>query len=459
MVGSIRVENSYGYIVRLALPIGVSILIPQLSMLLNTYFLGYYSPGVGDFEKQDLLAASGIAGIYYLTLVMVGYGLASGLLMLMSRRAGEDNKMGLGRLLSNGLFISMLLGVVALLFSLWFAPFLFNFSLHELGVRSSALTFIRWRVWGLPFILVCQLGNNFFIATSHARFIMIGSVVQTVVNVLFDYLLIFGHGGFPELGLKGSALASVFAEVAYCVSIWGVIYFSKKFVVYKILQGNWLDKKLCKEILIKSSPLIMQYLLSIGSWELFFIFIEHLGKSESAITQILRSVFGIVGIAAWALASTCNSMVSNLIGQQKLNDVIPVIHRIMRISLSFSLCIGVPLIIFPTYFLGLMTNDLHLVEIGKTSLRIVVIATWLLSCATIYFNGVLGTGNTKVNMLLELIAIVFYITYITIVIEHLRLPLPFAWLSEFVYWLSLFGMSAFYLHSDRWRKSIVQTPI
>ena len=84
----IQVSNSYANIIRLALPVSIAILIPQVNIMTNTVFLGYYQPAHSLFTTQDLLAASGIAGIYYLTLVMVGYGLSSGLLMLMSRKAG-----------------------------------------------------------------------------------------------------------------------------------------------------------------------------------------------------------------------------------------------------------------------------------------------------------------------------------------------------------------------------------
>jgi Na+-driven multidrug efflux pump len=84
-VTHLKVENSYRNIIRLALPISISILIPQISILTNTLFLGNYKPTVNHLTTQDLLSVSGIAGIYYLTLVMIGYGMVSGMLMLMSR--------------------------------------------------------------------------------------------------------------------------------------------------------------------------------------------------------------------------------------------------------------------------------------------------------------------------------------------------------------------------------------
>jgi putative MATE family efflux protein len=340
--------------------------------------------------------------------------------------------------------------------SYFIAPLLFNHVIHDSSIRDAAISFIKIRYWGLPFVILCQLSNSLFLATSKSKVIVLGSLVQTISNILLDYLLIFGIGMFPEMGLNGTALASVLSEVFYLITVLWIIEKSSLFKQYRINYFSNPDWKLMKETLVKSSPLIMQYFLSIGAWEVFFIYVEHLGKTESAVSQILRSVFGLVGVVTWALASTCNSMVSNVIGQGKLDEVIPLIKKIIVVSFSISFLLGIAVISFPEDFLRLLTSDEMLVQKGIVSLRIVVLATWMLSVSTICFNGVLGTGNTRINMFFEFIAIIFYVVYITIVIEKLRLPLPYAWASEFVYWLSLFILSSIYLYSGQWKRSLKQ---
>lgn len=450
----IQVSNSLRNIIKLALPISIAIFIPQINNLTNTLFLGYYEPANSLFSMKDLLAASGIAGIYYLTLVMVGYGVSSGLLMLMSRMAGENDKKNLGQFLSNGLFIAFSLSLVLLSLSYLVAPWLFGWAIHDEHIRQAAIDFIFIRSWGLPFIMIAQAGNSFFLAVSRSKFIIPGSLIQTITNIVLDYLLIFGIGFFPEMGLNGTALASVVSELVYMLMVLFLIRYTKSFHEYNISLFNRPDISKVKTILIKSSPLILQHFLSIGAWELFFIYVEHLGQSESAVSQVLRSVFGLVGVFTWAFASTCNSMVSNLIGQGLLDEVIPLIKKITKVSFLLSLSLGLPMMLFPSWFLGLLVKDPELVLVGTDSLRVVVLAIWTLSISTISFNGVLGTGNTRLNMIFEFVAIVFYTVYIHLVVETLRLPLPYAWASEFIYWLSLFILSAAYLYSGRWKKHV-----
>jgi putative MATE family efflux protein len=451
---NLLVQNTYRNIVSIALPISIGILIPQLNILTNTLFLGYYQPQVSTFSTQDLLAASGVAGIYYLTLVMMNYGLVAGILMLMSRKAGEKDEIGVGRLFSNGALLSLLMSLVLIIISWWFAPWLFTKTLHQPEVRDAAISFIKLRSWGLPFIVLVQLSNSLFLALSRSRLIIIGTVIQTFVNILFDYFLIFGIGIFPELGLEGTAIASVLAEVVYLLVAVLIIHGGQRFQSFQIRYIQHMNIGEMKRIFVKSSPLILQYFLSIGAWEVFYIYVEHLGKTESALSQLFRSVFGLVGVAAWALASTCNSMVSNLIGQHALDDVIPLIKKITGISFGVACVLGLPILLFPHFFLSLLTSDKTLVDTGALSLQIVVLATWMLSVSTIVFNAVLGTGRTTLNMIFEFVAIFFYLMYITITIEWLRLPLPYAWMSEFVYWLSLFLPSFIYFYSGYWRKHL-----
>ncbi|RYY42952.1 MAG: hypothetical protein EOO06_20415, partial [Chitinophagaceae bacterium] len=100
-----------------------------------------------------------------------------------------------------------------------------------------------------------------------------------------------------------------------------------------------------------------QYVFSIGGWQIFYIYVEHLGVTQLAASHILRSVLGIVSIGTWALASTCNTMVSNIIGQGKQEEVLPLVKKIIRISFSYTICVSLFLFLLPSTFMGFYTED------------------------------------------------------------------------------------------------------
>lgn len=430
-------------IIKLAAPISFALLIPQVSFLTNTAFLGR----LGEME----LGVNGITGIFYLILSMVGYGLASGIQVQMARRAGENNNEGLTRTFTNGMMLTLMFSFGLIMLSLWLAPLIFGQGLHNAEHAGFAIRFLYIRVWGLPFLMFTQLFSAFYIVTGQSRYLIHGSVVNTVVNVVLDYFLIFGHGGFPQMGLEGAAVASVIAEVAYCIVMMAIFRYKRMRLKYPIISGFRFDAALSRRSLNVSAPLIVQFLFSIGGWQVFFIFVEHLGRSELAASQILRSVFGIMSIGTWALASACNSMVSNVIGQGKPSHVVPLIFKIGKLSLAYAATVGLLLLLFSHSFLAIYGTSDSLIALATPSLRVIVVGTVMMGISTVLFNGVLGTGNTRVNLLIEVTCVSCYLVYCYIVIERLRLPLVWAWVSEFVYWGSLFIASYLYLRTGRWK--------
>lgn len=430
-------------IIRLAVPISLALFIPQINFFTNTAFLGR----LGEVE----LGVNGIAGIFYLTLSMIGYGLNSGVQVQMARRAGEGDQAGLTRVLTSGAMLSMLFSLSLMLLSLWLAPLIFGTSLSSGENVYLSINFLFIRVWGLPFLMLTQLINAFYIATGRSRFLIYGSACGTLVNILFDYLLIFGHAGFPEMGLEGAAAASILSEMAYCAVMYGIFFAKKLYDQYRVFDYIRFDWPLSQRMMKVSAPLIVQYLFSIGGWQVFFIFVEHLGRQELAASQILRSVFGIVSIVTWAFAATCNTMVSNIMGQGRQDQVVPLIGRVAKISMIGTSVIVLLLLLFSGSFISIYRDDPSLVTLAIPSLRMIALATLVMSVATVVFNGVVGTGNTLVNLTIEITCVCIYLVYCYIVIERLRAPLYMAWASEFVYWISLLAIGYWYLQSGRWK--------
>jgi len=393
----------------------------------------------------------GIVGVFYMIPSMIGYGLSSGMQILMSRRAGEGDKEMLSKILTNGVMFTLFFALALMVVSLLFAPIIFGLSLKNIPHIILSINFIYIRVWGLPFLFLTQLFNAFFISLSKSKYIIWGSVATTITNIIFDYLLVLGHGGFPKMGLQGAAIASVIAEIVYFITMVGIFYFQKMHWEYPLRFYTDFSIEICKKTIRIALPLIVQFMFSIGGWEVFFIFIEHLGNKELAASQILRNTFGIVGMVTWAFAATCSTMVSNVIGQGRQDEVIGLIKKIAKISFIVTLILNGTLLIFARQFLSIYTADTALVDFALPSLRVIVIATVLMSFSSVTFNGVVGTGKTMVNLIMEVTCVCTYLLYCYFVIEKWKSPLYLCWGSEFVYWFSLIIVSTLYLKSGRWK--------
>lgn len=442
-MNNLGVEASNRQILKLAAPISLALLIPQVNFFTNTVFLGMLG--------QRELGVNGITGVFYLILSMISYGLSSGLQVQMARRAGEGDEKGLTSLFTNGAMLSMLFSLGLMLITLWMVPLLFGFSLQDNQNMEMSVRFIYIRVWGLPFLALTQLLYSFFISISRTNVLIYGSLAATLVNILFDYLLIFGHGGMPAMGFSGAAVASVISEVAGLLVMLGIFLGKRLHHEYPISRHLHFDLELSQRSLKVSAPLIVQFLFSIGGWLVFFFFIEHLGGQALAASQVLRNIFGIVSVGTWALATTCNTMVSNIIGQGRQNEVKKVIWKVCKLSFLYVSVICALTLVFSREFLSVYTSDTSLIEYAIPSLRVIVVATLIMSLSTVTFNGVVGTGNTMVNLTMEMTCVGIYLVYCYFVISKWQSPLLWCWGSEFVYWTSLLIGSGWYLLSNRWR--------
>jgi MATE family multidrug resistance protein len=293
--------------------------------------------------------------------------------------------------------------------------------------------------------------NALLVGTNQTRFLIWGTLAEASVNIFLDYTLIYGKLGFPALGFNGAAYASIVAEGAGLLVIYFVIHVNNIHKTFAFFEQTKIDFSVMKLILTLSTPLILQFAISITSWEFFYILIEHHGPQALAISNAMRNIFGLFGVFCWAFAATANTMVSNIIGQGRQDEVIPLIKRIVKLSLGISLFIFVLLNSIPALFLQIYSQGDSFIAEAIPIVRIVSVALLMMSVGTIWLNAVTGTGNSRVNLLIEFITIVIYCVYVYFVLERWNLSIAWGWGSEWVYWLSMFTMSYFYMKSGKWR--------
>jgi multidrug resistance protein, MATE family len=444
-----KVAVSNRAILKMALPISLAILVPQINFITNNIFLGHLD------QSGKALSAAGITGVYYLLFAVIGQGLNNGLQSLIARRAGEDRIGDIGQIFSQGVLIALILAALGIVLTMWLAPVVLSHSLHSAALRDQAISFLRIRIWGLPFLYIYQMRNALLVGTNQSKFLVYGTLAETLVNVILDYGLIFGHLGLPALGFNGAAISSIFAEASGMAVVFIVIRAGG--IGHALhLYGHWrLNWKISRLILTQSSPLVFQYLISIMAWVFFYILIEHHGPLELAISNTMRNIFGLFGIFTWAFASTTNAMVSNIIGQGLQDKVPALIAKILRLSIGFALIEAVALNLFPGLFLSVYGQEPAFIAAAIPVVRVVSSALIMMSFSTIWLNAVTGTGNTRINLLIECITIVLYCIYVYLVVERWKLSLVAAWMSEWLYWLSLFSMSYAYIRSGRWKGKVV----
>jgi MATE family multidrug resistance protein len=440
---NLQVSISNKQILGIALPITASIIVPQINFITNNIFLG----GLG----QKALALAGITGVYYLIFAVVGHGLNNGLQALISRRAGENRVDAIGNLFSQGIRIAIVFAIIGMLLTFFVAPVVLGWSLHDAESVRVCVRFLNIRIFGLPFLYLYQMRNALLVGTNQSKYLIIGTATEAVTNVFFDYSLIYGKFGMPNLGFDGAAYASIISEFAGLAVIFVVIRMNGITQQLQLFKNWAYDAANIKLILNQSYPLILQHTISIMSWEFFYILIEHHGQRDLAISNTMRNIFGFFGCFTWAFAATANTMVSNVIGQNLQHKVPELINRIMYWSVGFALMVCIFLNVFPHLFLSIYGQGEDFISAAIPVLRIVSSALVFMSISVVWMNAVTGTGNSKMNLMSEVAAITFYCIYVYLVLEKLNLPIVWGWASEWIYWTTIFIPSFWYMRSGRWK--------
>lgn len=439
----LKVKVNNKQILSIALPITLAILIPQINMLTNSIFLGNLSTAA--------LGNAGITGVFYLIFAVAGHGLNNALQSIFSRYAGSDNSAAFKIILAQGIRICLQFAMAGIFITWVIAPYILQ-QVADPKSFPAEISFLKIRIWGLPFLFLFQMGNAFLVSSLNSRYLMIGFICEAGLNILLDFLLIKGRYGFPALGFNGAAVASVISEIVGMIVVLIVLFRTGLKKQYGLLKSYTYHKIITGEILTISAPLMLQYVISVTTWLIFFILIEGLhDETAKAISNTMRNVFGLVGVFVWAFASTCNVMVSNLVGQQREDKVLEAINKVMILSISFCALMCGLVNLFPEIFFGLFGQDTAFVNKGIPVLRVVSVGLMFMSIANIWLNGVTGTAKTRVNLLIEIIAITVYLIYTWYFIKVNYISLAMAWSNELVYWFTIFLISYLYLKSGRWK--------
>ena len=440
-----RRDMKFGYrqIWQITYPILFSLLMENMINLTDTIFLGH----VGEVE----LGASALAGVYYLAIFMLAFGFSVGVQILIGRRNGEKRYEEIGSIFRQGTVFLLALAAVLFFVSQWATPVVLRLFIQSDAVYAATEQYMEWRVYGFFFSFVAVMYRAFFVGITRTRVLTINSIVMVLSNVVLNYMLIFGKCGFPELGIAGAAIASSVAEAVSVIFFMIYVHVKVDRVKYGFSLRGKFDFGLLRHILGISVWTMIQSFISISTWFLFFLAVEHLGERPLAITNMVRSISSLMFIVVNAFGSTTSSLVSNLMGAGQARYVLGTCGRTVRMCYAVVVPIMLLMMILPQTILRLYTDNVSLIEASVPALWVMVSSYLVNIPCFIIFNTVSGTGNTRSALAMELGALVVYALYVVWIILKLRVDVALCWTAEHVYAIVMMTLCWFYLKRGHWR--------
>ena len=432
---------TYKQIWLINLPIMVSLLMEQLINLTDSIFLGHVS--------QIDLGASALAAMYYTAIYMLGFGFSLGAQVVIARRNGEGRHKDVGKVFFQGLFFLSAFAVVVFILFKLFSPALLRMVISSGNVYQATMQYIEWRDYSYLFAFPLLAIRAFFTGTTKTTILTANSVVMVVCNIVFNYLLIFGKAGFPKWGISGAAIGSSLAELVGLLFM--IVYMWRHVDKKQYGLRAIFDIKLSLHLLDISVWTMVRSFFCIAPWFLFFVAIEHLGECELAAANVVRSISMLFFVIVNSFATTTISLVSNLIGAKQIEKVMLTCRRVIKLNYI----IGIPLMLLAFAFSGvllrLFTNEAAVIHTAFYPFC-VMLSTFIISVpAYTYCNTVIGTGNTKIAFIFQMINITIYLVYLFILSRFRNIPLAIYWSAEQLYVIVLFALSLWYLKKNKWQ--------
>jgi putative MATE family efflux protein len=442
-----KTDIKYSRIWQIAYPIILGSVAQNLINFTDTAFLGR----VGEIA----LGAGALGGLFYLAVIMLGLGFSNGAQIIIARRKGEDKPKEIGQIIDLSIYFMIPMSIIAYILLRYISIDILKYAVNSDAILDETVGFMKYRSVGIFFAMGNMILRAFYVGLQKTRIITYSTFVLAGVNIILDYMLIFGNFGAPEMGVQGAALASVIAEAAALTYFIIYTFITIRFSDYDLFKFLKPDFEKLFNILRIAVPIMMQQFISLSVWFVFFLLIEKIGEMALAVSNIIRSVYVILMIPIWGFATATNTLVSFILGQKKEDQVMSLIFKIAGLTILGILSIVSVGLIFPTAILGIYTNDIALIEMGRPVLYIVSIGVFFMGIGFIFFNGISGTGKTNISLTIEIIVLTIYLIYTYVVIFIYNANVTLAWSSEILYGFLMATFSLLYLNTGKWKKGKV----
>lgn len=437
-----QLKPSYKNIWGIAYPIMISSLAQNIINLTDTIFLGR----VGQTE----LAAIGLVGIFFYSFVMIGLGFSKGAQIIIARRAGENNFIGIAQILWNVLYFQLIVALIMFLLLHFFGDFILGFFVNSAVILKTSSNYLEYRNFSLFFSFTAFALISFYTGIGKTKIIIYATIILALLNIGLNYVFIFGKMGFPTMGISGAGLASSIAEASACLFLIAFTFLGKTQKQFQLYKNYLFKANLIKKIVSLSIPIVTQFLFAMGSWFLFFSCIEKLGEQALAISNIIKALYLFLAVPTMGLGSAGQTIISNLIGQQSQNMVQSTAIKIIWLSIVCTLVFCVFILIFPEHLLGLITNDYTLIKASKALLYLLIPILLFYTISSAAYYSVIGVGAIGVSLKIQIAGVVGYLLFTYSAIFLMKGGLLMAWSAEFVYWSIIFICSLWYIRSNKW---------
>jgi MATE family multidrug resistance protein len=449
-------EGGYRQVLAIAIPLILSTASWSVQHFVDRMFLAWYSP--------EAIAAAMPAGMVYFSVVSIFMGTAGYASTFVAQYYGAGQYHRIGPALWQGVWISLLAGVV-LIGLIPFAEIIFQWVGHDKAVQSSEIAYFRIICpGGGPYIAAYAL-SGFFSGRGKTWPVMWVNILTTAVNLVLDYGLIFGHWGFPEMGIKGAGIATVIAGIFSFLAFLGLIATRDHNLQFQTISGWRPEKEILRRLLKYGVPSGVQFFLEMASFTTFILLVGRLGTASLAASNIAFNINTLAFMPMIGCGIAISMLVGQYLGADKPELAQVSVYSGFQLTFVYMTSIAAAYVLLPDVFVApfaLKADPEEFSEIYSYSivlLRFVAVYSIFDTMNIIFTSAIKGAGDTRFVMLMTVVLSVFVLiipAYLVIVV--FKYGLMVSWVLATVY-IIIIGIT-FYLRflGGKWKAMRVIEP-
>lgn len=442
-------DGGYREVLVVAVPLILSTATWSVQHFVDRMFLTWYSP--------ETIAAAMPAGMLNFTIISLFMGTAGYVSTFVAQYYGAGRYHRIGPAIWQGIYIS-LFGGLFLLCVIPLAEPAFRLIGHSPEIQQHEVIYFQILCLGGGAYIGSYALSGFFSGRSKTWPVMWVNVATTIVNLVLDYALIFGRWGFPELGIKGAAIATVVAGVFSLLVFFVLLFAGGNDNIYHTRRGWRLEKDLLGRLLRFGFPSGVQFFLEIGAFTGFVLVVGRLGTASLAATNIAFNINTLAFMPMIGCGIAISILVGQYLGSERSDIARTAVYSGFHLTFVYMASIAAAYVFLPDLFVSPFAHHADpegFAEIYGYSvvlLRFVAIYCLFDTMNIIFCSAIKGAGDTRYVMIMTtILSVIVLIIPVYLTVEVLEAGLMVAWVFATAYVISL-GVT-FYLRflGGKWK--------
>ncbi|WP_299320199.1 MATE family efflux transporter [uncultured Maribacter sp.] len=366
--------KEFRYNIKLSVPV-------ILGMLGHTFVQLADNIMVGQLGTAELAAVS-LGNSFVFIAMSLGIGFSTAITPLVAEADGAGLKENAKSALKHGLLLCTVLGLTLFGLILLAKPIMYAMK-QPIEVVDLALPYLDLVAFSLVPLIIFQAFKQFSEGLSQTKYPMYATIVANVINIVLNYLLIFGNFGFPEMGIVGAAIGTLISRVFMVLYLWFILKTKEKFKYY-VTGFNFakVEKTVMKKIIELGFPSSLQMFFEVGIFTSAVWLSGVLGKNAQAANQIALNLSSMTFMFGMGLGVTAMIRVGNQKGLSNFKELRRIAQSIFLLTFLLEIIFAALFLIgrhwFPSLYLDIedMTNFTDNTEVLVIAAELLLVAAF-----------------------------------------------------------------------------------